>query len=103
MDAGKLMKNKYTKQLCEGKSRYSLFYPDFILLYIPRRHLVFHDLQVVGEHFLSSRSRSQRSVAVMAYWGESTGSECKLKVGTIDYKLQVFNFNVREILFKQAR
>ena len=43
-------------------------------------YLVFHDLEVLGEHVLSSRSRSQRSVAVMAYWRESTGSEYTVKV-----------------------
>ena len=74
--------NVYTKrklwirraQKCKTLSRfsdiefmYSLLYPDFVILHIPRRHLEFRDLQALGEHFLTSRSHSQQSVAVMAY------------------------------------
>lgn len=73
------------------EAAYSLLYPSSTFSYIPKKHIIFYDLKVFGEHFLSSRSRSARSSVVMAYWGEIGHS---IKVGSIDYFfLHTITFN----------
>lgn len=70
-------------ELSDLSDLYALLYPNHSNLHIPRKHLLFSDLKVLGEHFTSNRSRSQRSSAVMAYWGDALS----VKVGLIDYFL----------------
>ena len=43
-------------------------------------HFVFSDLEVLGEHYLSFKSRSQRSSTIMARWYDSAGSNLTYKV-----------------------
>ena len=61
---------------------YGILYPDCTIPHIPRKHLLFYDLKVLGEHFTSKKSHSQKSCAIMAYWGEQSHF---LKVGLVEY------------------
>ena len=51
-------------------------------------HFVFSDVEVLGEHYLSSQSRSQRSNTILAKWYNSASCSTELdftcKVGEID-------------------
>ena len=54
---------------------YSNLYPsDRAFSFVPRKHIVISDVSVLGERFLSLRSRSQRSAVVMANWCRSAGT-----------------------------
>ena len=67
---------------------YSIIYPSHNIPHIPRKHLLFSNLKVLGEHFLSNISHSQRSSAIMAYWGDSPNTQVHvypLKVGLVEY------------------
>ena len=51
---------------------YSNLYPaDNAFNFVPKRHVIINDLSVLGERFLSRRSRSERSAVVMANWCRS--------------------------------
>lgn len=68
---------------------YSILYPNHTITHVPRKHFVFSTLRMLGEHFLSINSHSQRSPAIMAYWGcpppnSPTGIR-PLKIGIVDY------------------
>ena len=41
-----------------------IIFPELCISHVPRKHLLFSDLQVLSEHFISIRSRSQRSPAI---------------------------------------
>ena len=60
---------------------YGILYPDCTIPHIPRKHLLFYDLKVLGEHFTSKKSHSQKLCAVMVYWGEQSHF---LKVGLVE-------------------
>lgn len=66
---------------------YSILYPNNTFPHIHCKHLLFNDLKVLGEQFSSEKSRSQRSSAIMAYWGEPALNTniCPLKVGLVEY------------------
>ena len=66
---------------------YNIIFPELIISHVHRKHLLFSDLQVLGEHFISIRSRSQRSPAIMACWGNpsSTTHVHPVKVGLVEY------------------
>ena len=48
---------------------------------VSRRHLVFSDIDVNGEHFLSAKSKSQCSAVIMASWYDSNG-QVSIQSGT---------------------
>ena len=66
------------------KAMYDVIFPN-ATYFTPRTHLLFSNLQVLGELFLSSKSQSQKSTAVMAYWRTSSDSSFPLKVDLVQY------------------
>lgn len=74
--------------LCEV---YSKLYPtsDYTVSEVPRKHFVFSDITVLGERYLSLKSRSQRSTVILAYWCHSGGSISttmdKCMAGRVEY------------------
>ena len=70
---------------------YSRLYPEegCRFTFVSRKHLVLDSVTVFGERFLSKRSRSQRSLAVLANWRSSGSDICTNKefytVGEIQY------------------
>ena len=66
---------------------YTKLYPESSFHHVPKCHFVFSDLEVLGEHYLSSKSRSQRSNTIMAGWYDSTGSNLTYQVGEIEFFL----------------
>ena len=60
-------------------SVYMLLYPNYNSSsrpFILKAHIVFYDLIVMGEHFLSTNSRSQGSSVIMAKWCGFNGQIC---------------------------
>ena len=53
---------------------------------VPRIYFAFYALKTLGEQFLSVHSHSQRSAAVMAYWGDLARNtlHCPIKVGIVE-------------------
>ena len=74
-------------EVADLKATYGLLYPDDYIPHIPKLNFTFTDLEVLGNHFTSSKSRSQQSKAVMAKWGEtmSGNSELSVKVGIVEH------------------
>lgn len=74
--------------LCEV---YLKLYPtsDYTVTEVPRKHFVFSDITVLGERYLSLKSRSQRSTVILAYWCDSGGSISttmdKCMAGRVEY------------------
>ena len=66
---------------------YNIIFPELSISHVPRKHLLFSDLQVLSEHFISIRSRSQRSPAIMAYWSNPSSRTHvhPVKVGLVEY------------------
>ena len=68
---------------------YSILYPlhDNEIAHIPRKHFAFYSIKVLSEHYLSIKSHSQRSAAVMAFWGDSTinAPGFPIKIGIVQY------------------
>ena len=64
---------------------YSIILPELNISHVPRKHLLFSDLQVLSEHYVSIRSRSQRSPAIMAYWGNPSPHGLPVKFGLVEY------------------
>ena len=64
---------------------YNKIYPESIFHHVPKCHFVFSDLEVLGEHYLSFKSRSQRSSTIMARWYDSAGSNLTYKIGDIEF------------------
>jgi len=64
-----------------------LLYPDDYIQHIPKLKFAFTDLEVLGNYFTSTKSRSKQSKAVMAKWGESMfgDSELSVKVGIVEH------------------
>ncbi|SMN02100.1 hypothetical protein SPONN_442 [uncultured Candidatus Thioglobus sp.] len=84
----KLFEKYFTDTELEAlKNTYSLLYPDSTIPFVPRKHTIFYDVEVLGEHFLSRRSRSERSAVVMAYWNDkrSTRTANPVKAGVVEY------------------
>ena len=75
---------------------YNIIFPELSLSHIPRNHLLFSDLQVLGEHFISIRSRLQSSPAIMVYWGNpsSTTHIHPIKVGLVEYFFFLLSCNI---------
>ena len=93
LDIHKISGKVVEKYFCDSdldnlSGTYSTLYPNNTFTHIHRKHLLFNDLKVLGEQFTSKKSRSQRSSAIMAYWGEpalNTNNICPLKVGLVEY------------------
>lgn len=65
---------------------YTQLYPENSFPHIPKCHFVFSDVKVLGEHYLSSKSQSQRSNFVMAKWYNSmSNSDLIYIVGKIEF------------------
>ena len=81
-----LEKYFYESDLANLSDTHNFLYANHTLQHIPRKHLLFNDLKVLGEHYLSIKSQSQRSVAIMAYWGSPATDTnlCPLKVGLVE-------------------
>lgn len=72
---------------------YMLLYPNYnssssFLPFILKAHIMFYDLIVMGEHFKSTNSRSQRSSVIMTNWCGVNGQICSNSIhrfGEIQY------------------
>ena len=57
--------------------------------FVSKKHLVVNNVCVLGERYLSLRSRSQRSDVILAYWcrsrGEISTTPDNLMAGKVDY------------------
>lgn len=92
MDIHQILSKQYEcyfddHEVADLKDTYKLLYPDKHFTQVPKQNFTFTDLEVLGNHFTSSKSRSQQSTAVMAKWGETMpgNSELSTKVGLIEY------------------
>jgi len=62
------------------KATYRLLYPDEYIPHIPKLKFTFTDLEVLGNHFTSTKSQSKQSKAVVAKWGETMSGDSELSI-----------------------
>ena len=67
---------------------YKAIYPHIVLLHISRFHKEFKTLVINGDEYISVKSRSQRSAAVIAHWPSLTGTidtmgEAPCRIGNV--------------------
>ena len=84
---GKVVEKYFCGSDIESLTQMYIIFPELSISHVTRKHLLFSDLQVLSEHFISIRSRSQSSPAIMAYWGNPSSRTHvhPVKVGLVEY------------------
>ena len=69
------------------KDVYLALYPQQPSLHVPMLHEVFHEINVLGEHYCSEKCKGRNSPVISAYWAGATGnllsSAERVRAGTI--------------------